>query len=170
MDRVRREIPFPVAFFLVWACQLPLWLIGGLVWGLAMAFLFGWHLIGALINGFAWGVEMQIIVAPLLATGMAWRRSATITVRDPATFRQAIDKLCRELRLIVIAESPDEFVLAPKWVLIRFRLQEAVVSLGDGVAKVTASAFFVSRLRKQLEKTLAAASVKRPPSPAGTSP
>jgi hypothetical protein len=155
----RSDLPFPAVFLLVLLVQLPLWLIGGLLWALLMALLARTHPVNALIGGLTWGICMWAVMGTLMAAGLAWRRSTTFPVRDRASFRAAVDEACRRSLLIVVAEAPDRIILGPKWTLVRFRLQESVLAFEGDRATLTASALAFSSIRKRLQKALTAAKV-----------
>jgi len=147
-------MPFPLAYFLVLLFQGPVWLLGGLLWGACMVVMAGFHPASALIGGIGWGALMWLTVGNLFAVGFAWRRSVALPTSDRLAIRAALDEVCRKLRLIVLAESPDEIVLGPKWVLVRFRLQEARVRLDGDRATLTAPALSFAQIRKALLRAL----------------
>jgi hypothetical protein len=92
---------------------------------------------------------------------VAWRRLAELPGTDRTAFLAALRKAADKVRLTVLSESPDEVVLGPKKVLVRFRLQETRVAFQDGVAVLTGPAFSLGRLKRHLARELA------PPSVAG---
>ncbi len=155
----RSEVSFLV-LLVVLLVQLPLWLLLGLAWSLSMVVLAGTHPVNALIGGIGWGATMWVVMGGFMAGGLAWRRSATFPVRDHASFRAAVDETCRRLRLVVLAESPDQIILgrkrAPAWLR-----QEVVLAFDENTATLTASAFSLAAIRKQLHKALAAGATKR---------
>jgi hypothetical protein len=155
MEPHKPELPFAVTYLLVLAFQLPVWLCGGLVWAVFMVLLGGLHPVGAFVGGLGWAAAMWVIVGNLLALGLAWRRSAELPAPDRAAFRAALARVCGKLRLVVLAESPDEVVLGPKRVLIRFRLQEVRVEFTDGAAVLTAPALSFGTIRRRLARELA---------------
>lgn len=100
---------------------------------------------------------MWVLLGNICAIGMAWRRSAEFRVRDTAAFRTALERACSKRRLIVLAETVDEIVLGPKWVLVRFRLQEVRVEFAGGTAVLSAPALAFGSIRKALQRELAKA-------------
>ena len=153
METTSKAREFIIPYLIMMLVQLPIWLGAGLFWGFWMMVLAGWELRHALAIGvFGWGVSMYVIAGNVFAVMFAWRRSATIKVVDLASFRSALDRVCRKQRYRVRAETPNDIVLMPKWALIRFRLQEIVVKfVGDSVT-VTGPALTISPFVKQLKK------------------
>jgi hypothetical protein len=154
MSSDRPDMPVLVAYFLVLAFQLPVWLCAGLLWGASMVALVGWPIVGALVVGFEWGFFMWVLVGNLLALGLAWRRSTEFPAPDRTAFRIALERVCGQLRLIVLAESADDVVLGPKRVLLRFQLQEVRVEFAEGTAVLSAPALSFGRMKKALERAL----------------
>jgi hypothetical protein len=162
MPSKKPDMPFLVAYLLVLAFQLPVWLCAGLLWAGFMVALAASHPVGALVGGLGWGFFMWVLVGNFLALGLAWRRSAELPAPDRAAFRTALERVCGKLRLIVLAESADEVVLGPKRVLVRFRLQEVRVAFVGGAAVLSTPSLSFGRIRKALgrELTQAAAAVR----------
>lgn len=148
MPSPKSDMPFLAAYLVASALQLPLYLCAGLVWGGFMIVFAGWHLIDAILVGFAWGFAMWLLVGNILALGLAWRRSAELPAPDRAAFRTALERACSKLRLIVVSESADEVVLGPKRALVRFQQQEVRVEFVDGAAVLSAPAIVFGRIRK----------------------
>lgn len=151
----RSDIPFPVAYLLVLAFQVPVWLCAGLLWGGLMIVLAGFHPVNALVSGLGWGFLMWVTIGNLLAVGLAWRRSAALPARDWEVVQAALERVCSKLRLIVLAESPDEVVLGPKRALIRFPLQEVRIRFEEGGVTLTAPALSFGTVKKALGRALA---------------
>jgi hypothetical protein len=151
------DMPLPLAYFVVLVLQLPLWVFIGLILAVIMAVETRSHPIGALIRGLAWSCIMWVVMGNLMAIGLVWRRSTVFPVADQATFRTALERACRKLRLIVLAESADIVVLGPKWTLVRLRLQEVRIKLVDRTAVLTAPALSFGAIRKQVGQALAEA-------------
>jgi hypothetical protein len=159
MASKRSETPVLVIYFFILFFQLPVWLMAGIIWSLGMMWLAGFHPINAIIGGVEWGAFMWLFAGNLIAIGFAWRRTATFRVRDRAAFRAALEPLCRKSRLVVLSDSPDEVILGPKCVVIRFRLQEVRLAFADNTVTLTSSALTFSTIRKQLNKTFVASNI-----------
>ncbi len=158
----RSDMSFPVTYLTVLAVQIPLWLCGGLMWAGFMMVIAGSHPINALIGGLEWAFFMWLLCGNLFAAGLAWRRAAEFRVEDRAQFRAALRRACGGLRLKVLAETPDEVVLGPRWALIRFRHHEIRVLFGDGVAIVNGPALSFRSFRRGLTRALAESADAQP--------
>ena len=149
---------FSVAYLLVMACQLPVWLCAGVLWGGLMIVLADFQPVGGLLRGLGWGAATWVVVGNLFAVGLAWRRSAQLAVTDRGRFRAALERVCAKLRLIVLAEEADAIVLGPKRALVRFQLQEVRILFTNGMATLTAPALSFGAFRRALRQSLAEAS------------
>lgn len=157
MKSVHSNVPFPIAYLLAMACQLPVWLCAGLLWAALMIVTAGAHPFNALVGGINWGFFMWVMVGNLMAIGLAWRRSTEFPVSDQTVLRTALQRICRKRPFIVLAESVDEMILGPKWALIRFRLQEVRMEFLGSTAVLSAPILSFGAIRKALEKELAEA-------------
>jgi hypothetical protein len=138
----KTDIPFHIAYFLVLAFQVPVYLLGGLAWALLMITLDGKQPLGALLGGLVWGFSMWILLGNMFAIGLAWRREAKFPMPNRDEFRSALESACRKLRLKVLTETADEVVLGPKWALFRFRFQESRLEFTNRIAVLTSPALF----------------------------
>lgn len=151
----KSEMSFPVAYLIVLATQIPLWLCIGLFWALFMMLAAGSRPGNALIGGLCFALAMWLVCGNLFALLLAWRRSAEFSAPDRTAFRAALDRACTQVKLKVLAETPDELVLGPRWVLFRFRLQEARVVFDGSKATITGPAMSLGALRRSLTLALA---------------
>jgi hypothetical protein len=156
------DLPFPLAYLLALAFQIPVWLCAGLLFAALVTVLDGSPPLHAFAGGLVWGFFMWAIVGNLFAVGLAWRRSAEFPAPDRTAFRLALGRACRKLRLVVLAESADEIVLGSKCGLARLRLWDVRVELAGGAAVLTAPAISFGAIRKALGRALAEAPAGAP--------
>lgn len=149
------QMSFLATYLVVQVAQIPIWLCSGMVWAGLMIVLAGREPFNALIGGFWWALFMWLVCGNLLAVGSAWRRSIEFPAPDRAEFRSALDRACARIRLKVLAESPDEIVLGPRWALIRFRLQEVRVVFDGESATVTMPALLYGSVKRRITSALA---------------
>jgi hypothetical protein len=147
------DTSFFVPYTVVLAVQLPVWLLGGLIWT-GLMILMGSNPAGVLYGGLFWGLFMWVLMGNLFAIGLAWRRSTKFIVADRTAFRDALERVCGKLRLIVLNETNDRVILGPKRVLVRFSLQESRIAFANGKAILTANALLFGRIRKALKREL----------------
>jgi hypothetical protein len=157
----KADMPSHVAYFLVLALQVPLWLFGGLLWSALMIALEGSRPLNALLGGLVWGFFMWIVAGNILAIGFAWRRKAKFPVADRDEFHSVLERACQKSRFKVLAETADEVILGPKWVLFRFQLQESRLEFTNRMAVLTSPALFFGRIRKALKRALHQTSLDR---------
>jgi hypothetical protein len=146
---------FPINYLLVLAAMFPVWMGAGLLWGGLMMLFVGYHPFKALVLGTGVGAFMWLFAGNLFAVGFAWRRSVELPAPGRASVRAAIKLLCTKLRLVVLSEEePDEVVLGPRWALVRFQLQEVLVTYSHGFVTLSAPALSFGAVRKELRRAL----------------
>jgi hypothetical protein len=150
MSSKNPDPPFFIAYCIVLAIQLPVWLCAGQLWG----FFCYDNPISAFMNGLWWGSSMWVIMGNFTAIGIAWRRSAELPATDRDVFLRALKDACDKIRLIVLAASDDEIIMGSKRALIRFRLMEIRAEFANGIVLLSAPALSFGRVRKVLTRAL----------------
>jgi hypothetical protein len=140
-------LPKDSAFLI--ALQIPIWLIGGLLWGVLMAYLMNGPLVTWLIGGVLWGVWMCLCFALFFLIGLR-----EIVVRLPAEQTDPSQRLLEafaSVRYTIVERAPTAFVCAPRhWIGRRFQCNRLQVRFGEGIVELTGPAFVVNKVRKRL--------------------
>jgi hypothetical protein len=134
--------------------MVPLWSIGGVFWGTAMALVMQQgSLIGWLVAGAFWGVFCWFVTAILMLIGFR-ELVVRMPAIDPETVGDRLAVTTKKFRYAVEQASPYQYVCKPTRGLLRhvadfglmrvFLHQEGIDLIGP--------AMLVNRVRKELQK------------------
>ncbi len=141
---------FPKDFLLYVVVSIPLWCIGGLIWGLIMALFMSGSLINWLFLGLLWGAFVWFFTSITLAF-LAREVSTNIPFLESATLPERLGKAVKRLRYTVEQQSSTSFVCKPKHIIARlFEFNKLSVRLRDGSVDLVGPATVVNKVRKQL--------------------
>lgn len=152
---ILRTVWFPKDFPILLGLNIPLWGIGGLVWGIFMTLLTDGQLGKWLIIGMFWAAACWFLFAILLI--IIYREiEARIPAGNLAELPQRLATGLKHFRYTIEQQSPTNFVCKPTKALTRIIPLECTklhVEVEDGSIDLSGPAFVVKRVRKELLKT-----------------
>lgn len=160
LDRSRTETWLPKQAGTVWlakdsvlliAVYIPLWGVGGLIWGVIMTLLTDGQLVKWLMGGILWGATCWFLMSIFLV--IAYRQvTISVPVNDPATLAQRLSEAAKSLRYSIKQDSSASFVGTPRHLTARvFECNALDIRLVEESIEVTGPAFVVNKLRKKLQ-------------------
>lgn len=147
-----RTIWFPRDFPLFVVLSIPLWGMGGIAWGLLMAFIIGtpgsWILF--LFLGLLWGASVWFFFSIVMAITHR-EKTITIPLQETNLLSDRLDEAVKRARYTIEQQSQTSFVCKPKHFIARlFDFQRLHVSIWDNGVELIGPALIVNKVRKQL--------------------
>jgi hypothetical protein len=149
-DELLRTNWFSSNLFVVLGVSLPMWLIGGLLWGWFMQVFLGGHVAGWLLAGVLWGVCCGLLFSAFLIVPMR-----EIVLRVPleksAGLAERLAEAAQSQRYFVEEKTPEVFLCKPRFGLARLLQcnQVAVQVQGDSLL-LRGPAGIVKKIRGKL--------------------
>jgi hypothetical protein len=141
---------FSSNLFVVLGVSMPMWLIGGLLWGWFMQFFLGGNVAGWILTGILWGVSCGLLFSVCMIAPMR-EIVLCVPLERSADLAERLAEAAKSQRYSVEEKTPEMFLCEPRFGLARL-LQCNLVSVqvqGDSLL-LTGPAGIVKKIRRKL--------------------
>lgn len=127
--------------------MIPLWALGGIAWGTAMAFLMDGVLVEYLIAGLLWGAGCWLLMTPLLI--YLTRATTVILEMDADDAEERLEEVIPKVGFAVETRSDDRIICRPSssW---SWEYPKVEIVFEDGKVILRGTAVAVNAFKKKL--------------------